>query len=253
MLQILRLLLPNLKIRGYPMVKFIRNRTDIQKEVSKAKEFLNKSNGEYNHNDVLNALNLIFYGKCYLCENAHPTMYNIEHLIPHKNDITKKLDWNNLFLACGHCNNIKLDKYNNILDCTKVHPDKSISFEYVADIFNPNEKSVLLKPLNKDTQVLNTIQLLNSIYYGNTTGKEMSANNIRWLLHEEMTKFKEALQTYNRHLKIKDTTAIEDDIFLLKQSLDCSTSFTAFKRWYIITNKETYSTLYDYLINEIYI
>lgn len=252
MLQILKYLLLNLKIRGYPMVKFIRNRADIQQEISKAKEFLSKSTGEYNQGDVLKALNLIFYGKCYLCENSHPTTYNIEHFIPHKKDVTLKLDWNNLFLACGHCNNIKSDKYNNILDCTKVHPDKHISFEYLADIFNKNEKSIIIKALNDDISTLNTVELLNNIYYGNTVGKEMSATNIRWLLHEEMIKFKEALQTYLKHLQVNDTLAIEDDVFLLKHSLDCSTSFTAFKRWYVIINKETYPILYDYLINEVY-
>lgn len=235
------------------MVKFISDRTDIQNETERAKEFLSNSNGEYNSDDVLKALNAIFYGKCYICENSHPIMYNIEHLIPHKGNSELKTDWNNLFLSCGHCNNIKSAKYDNILDCTQIHPDKSISFQYNSDIYNPDAQSVTVKPLNQENSTLSTVNLLNAVYYGNTPEKRLSANNIKWLLHEEMTKFKSALQSYKRHLENNDTMAMEDDIYLLKQSLNCSSSFTAFKRWYIMDNKEDYSILYDYLINQVYI
>lgn len=34
----------------------------------------------------------------------------MEHLLPHKNGkyLDRKFDWNNLFWACGHCNNVKI-------------------------------------------------------------------------------------------------------------------------------------------------
>ena len=39
-----------------------------------------------------------------------------------------KFGWDNLFLACAHCNNIKSDNYEHILDCTKVDVDELIAF-----------------------------------------------------------------------------------------------------------------------------
>jgi hypothetical protein len=68
-----------------------------------------------------------------------------------------------------------------------------------------------------------------------------------------MTKFKALLQMYQKHLEINDTMAIEDDILCIEQSLDCSTPFTAFKRWYIIDNKDLYNNIYCYLCDKIYI
>ena len=53
----------------------------------------------------------------------------VEHLIPHKGNKDLEFEWNNLFLACPHCNNIKRDKYTPILDCCKVDVDQKLRFE----------------------------------------------------------------------------------------------------------------------------
>ena len=50
------------------------------------------------------------HDKCYICEDSVHTAPNVEHRIPHNGDIALKYDWNNLFLACSHCNNTKLNK-----------------------------------------------------------------------------------------------------------------------------------------------
>jgi len=236
------------------MVKFIRNRADISAEIMRAQEFLNNSNGKYNNDDVLQALSLIFYNKCYICENSYSTTYNIEHLVPHRGNAALKSDWNNLFLSCGHCNNIKSDKYDDILDCTQIHPDKSISFQYTAYIYDADDdESVRIKPLEQNDSTINTVKLLNDIYLGTTCMKKIESANLRKLLHDEMIKFKSDLQAYEKYLSNNDVDAIEDVIELLKRHLDCSSAFTAFKRWYIIDNREKYSILYDYLTNQIYI
>ena len=86
----------------------------------------NKESGTYNTLDVFDALNEMFHGKCYLCEQRGS--YQIEHLVPHKGDKNLEFNWNNLFLACPHCNNIKKEKYTPILDCTKEDVDKKIAF-----------------------------------------------------------------------------------------------------------------------------
>lgn len=113
------------------MIKVDRNKN--YSEVDTAKDILKrereKLSGNYNQPEVLDALKLIFNSKCYICENKKITSYNIEHLRPHKElNIDLKFNWNNLFLVCGHCNNIKSARYENILDCTEVDVDECISF-----------------------------------------------------------------------------------------------------------------------------
>ena len=51
--------------------------------------------------------------KCYLCERKAPDTSQIEHFIPTNNGGEElKYVWENLFLACDHCNSIK----NNVSD-----------------------------------------------------------------------------------------------------------------------------------------
>ncbi len=76
-----------------------------------------KPSGDYKCGDVLTRLQDDFKHKCYICE-AQPTSINVEHFRPHKGDRDLMFDWNNLYWACTHCNNTKLAKYTDILDCT---------------------------------------------------------------------------------------------------------------------------------------
>ena len=77
-----------------------------------------KANGDYKCGEVLDRLKEDFHNKCYLCEEKEPSTINVEHFIPHQGNKDLKFDWKNLFWACGHCNNTKLAKYKNIIDCT---------------------------------------------------------------------------------------------------------------------------------------
>ena len=49
------------------------------------------------------------------------TSNQIEHLQSHRGNMDLKYDWNNLFWACAHCNNIKLDTFEPILDLSLIH------------------------------------------------------------------------------------------------------------------------------------
>ena len=85
------------------------NRVDSER-TEKAKEVLMREkarNGDYNQLEVNIALKEVFHGKCYICENKAVTSYQIEHLIPHKDNVDLKFDWNNLFWSCAHCNGVK--------------------------------------------------------------------------------------------------------------------------------------------------
>jgi len=74
-----------------------------------------KSKKDYQSGVVFEILAEDCHNKCYICEDK-PTTINVEHIIPHRGDPELQFDWNNLFLACGHCNNIKGEKYDEILD-----------------------------------------------------------------------------------------------------------------------------------------
>ena len=88
-------------------------------------------NGDYKCGDVLTRLNDDFHRKCYICEDKDLTSINVEHLIPHRGNVDLKFDWDNLCLACYHCNNIKLAVHDDILNCVSntIIITKSILFQ----------------------------------------------------------------------------------------------------------------------------
>ena len=85
-------------------------------QIEKDKEIQGtKKDGDYKCRCVLRILRDDFKNKCYICERKDIADINVEHFKPHRNkNRDLKFDWNNLFYACGHCNNIKLAQYNDI-------------------------------------------------------------------------------------------------------------------------------------------
>ena len=128
-----------------------------------------KSSGKCNTDEVVEALQEIFHHKCYICENKHSTEWEVEHLIPHGDNLDLKFDWNNLFWACGHCNHIKGKKFTPILNCTEVEVDEIISFRKIG-YFGTDESLKFEKAdhsiNNKEIQM--TCKLLKRVYYGKT-------------------------------------------------------------------------------------
>lgn len=220
------------------MIKVERN---IKSEkIQKAKEILekekSKKSGEYNKTEVLDALKYVFNNKCYICENKKVTSYNIEHYKPHRDSsIDLKFQWENLFLSCAHCNNIKSDKYENILDCTKVEVDELISFRKKGS-FAWDEK-IEIEALNSLDEVKETVDLLKKVYDGTTSMKKLEALNIRKELRRELQKFINAINEYDE----TDGADKEDAEMLIIRELKSNSPFAAFKRWIIRDNKEKLS------------
>jgi len=67
-----------------------------------------------------------------------------------------KFDWNNLFLTCGHCNNIKGKRYDDILDPTKCDPEEHIALS--IEITDNLIDQVQVESLKEDSS---TLRLLN--------------------------------------------------------------------------------------------
>lgn len=224
------------------MIKIERRHTDKAQAAIESLQKAREKNSTYNTPEVNRALKEIFHGKCYICENKECTSFQIEHLIPHRGDTELKYDWNNLFWACSHCNNTKLDKYDPVIDCTKENVEELIAFRKEG-YFGTEERLVfdLLAVGRKDVQ--NTKKLLEEVYYGTTPQKKMEAKILRKTLREELSKFKEYVREYQE----AEDEDKEDLECLLKRELGDSSPFAAFKRWLIRDNQAAFPELTAYI------
>lgn len=223
------------------MIKFERKNTEkAQKAQESLEKERQKKSGNYNTEEVLTALEEMFHGKCYLCESNDLKSMQIEHLTPHRDDADLKFDWNNLFLSCSHCNNIKSDKYSPILDCSKDDIDQIIAFRKKG-YFGIEEELTFEVVLASDERTKeranNTVILLHDIYYGTTPQKKREAKFIRRNVRKELSMFKEYLREYDEET---DDDNKEDLRCIIKEQLNSKSSFTAFKRWIIKDYSEQY-------------
>lgn len=223
------------------MIKVERKMTDkAQKAIESLQEAKTK-NSTYNTPEVNSALRELFHGKCYICENKQVTSYQIEHLASHRGNVDLKYDWNNLFLACAHCNNTKLGRYEPIIDCTKEDVEKAIAFRKKG--YFGTDEELIFEKLDSREETVNTEKLLREVYYGSTEQKKMEAKILRRTLRKELSLFKEYVREYHE----AEDEEKEDLKCLLKQELSDSSPFAAFKRWLIRDNKETYPELLAYV------
>jgi len=175
----------------------------------------------YRDNPNFEALVEDCHRKCYICENDKATTFNIEHRIPHHGDDTLKYDWNNLFLSCGHCNSIKGDKYDDILDPTACEPENSISLSMNMDSLI---EYVEVCVLSNDKSAKQTAALLSLVYNGGTTAmKEVECAVLRNAISKCVASF---LQHVEGHRSESDVGYGK----IIKEELSRASPFAAFKR-----------------------
>lgn len=199
-----------------------------------------KPSGTYNTPEVNHALGLMFAHKCYLCEQKGLSSLQIEHLVPHRKNRELMFDWNNLFLSCSHCNNIKNDRFTPILDCTKVAVDEKIAFRRHAEPFEADKLDIIA--LDNSTETRNTVALLNEIYYGSTEQKKEEAKIIRTQLSKELNRFEECVKEY-ASADGEDKKDLECSIMM---KLKWNAPFAAFKRRMIRDASDTFPELQKY-------
>lgn len=201
-----------------------------------------KKLGTYRTEEVIKQIDIDFCSKCYICEQKNPTTINVEHFVAHQNNRDLKFDWNNLFYACGHCNNVKLaDKnFNTILNCTLLceNVDKVIAYK-----FNPFPKErPCFEVLTPSLKAENTKELLDKVFNGEHTNlKSLEGSALRALLLESIKEFQELLMDYYKYDK--------NDIFLvkIKEHLSNKIEFTAFKRYIIRNNMDLNQEFKQYI------
>ena len=224
------------------MIKIERKATPHTQEAMDDLQEACNTGRSYNTEHVNQALREVFHGKCYICENKEATSYQIEHLIPHRGDKKLKYDWNNLFWVCAHCNNIKSDKYEPILNCTTEPVEHLIAFRKTG-YFGTDEKLEFTSVEEEREDVKNTIALLEAAYYGTTPQKKIEAQIIRKTLRQNLSNFKEYVREYQ---ETEDKEEKEDIGYLLKKELRDSAAFAAFKRW-LIWDNEMFSEIEQFI------
>ncbi|MCB0659328.1 MAG: HNH endonuclease [Saprospiraceae bacterium] len=187
---------------------------------------------------VKNCLIEMQANKCYMCERKAPDSSQIEHFIPvSKGSEELKFSWENLFLACGHCNSIKnhvsdrQDPALSILNCTDYSTIITDAIHFQCE-GKPRERVIIKSASENPTkQVLDTIKLLDQIFNYNSESLAFDAKVLTDEVIQEMKKLLDLLHTYefNSH-SISKKEGIKNDI---KDALSVESPFTAFKIWYI--------------------
>lgn len=200
-----------------------------------------KPNGIYNSPDVMQQLNRDFHNKCYICEWYPLADVVVEHLLPHENGHypDRKFDWNNLFLCCHHCNNMKnrAAYAEGILDCCRVDPERFLTFRLV----NGNVQVGLVDDSSTpDVVTHNTVCLLNEVYNKRNTGIREIGCDTRV---KELTKEMNVL--YGTLLKYRQNRNNRLCRRKLQSLLSRSSPFSAFKRNYIRDHSSSYPELVE--------
>lgn len=198
-----------------------------------------KASGSYCKADVVNQLRHDFGNKCYLCEISELQDPQVEHLIPHKGtNRDLEFDWDNLFLSCGHCNNVKNQREydEGIIDCCKIDPETVLDFHFDMEAVHITTKR------DNDKEALRTAKLLNSIYNKSNTGLRVLKCETRVIqLYGQMNELYKLLTAHRDNPN--------DKLVMRKLSivLNRKSAFAAFKRQFIRDNIADYPELEEYL------
>jgi len=180
------------------------------------------SEQDYRQSAVFDILTEDCHNKCYICEDK-PTTINVEHIVPHRSDPALKFCWDNLFIACGHCNNIKLTKFDDILNPTKCDPEEHI--ELSVEIMENLIEKVYIKSLMTDNCTIQTAEFLRLVYNdGSTAIKKIECANLR--NEHLMPNIRSFLQYLNNY---REEPEIGYDKIIIKE-IARSSMFAAFKR-----------------------
>jgi len=195
---------------------------------------------DYRKGEVLRILAADCHDKCYICEDK-PTTINVEHITPHRNDPALKFDWNNLFIACGHCNNIKGTKHDGILDPTQCDPEDQIALS--IEITNGITERVNVSSLNNDDSTIKTAELLSLVYNGGSTDiKEIECSNLR---NSYLMPNIRLFYQYIRNFRDEPDLGYDKDI---RNEIARSSIFAAFKRNIVRDDPELSAIFADALV-----
>lgn len=191
---------------------------------------------KYDGADVYMALSEIFFDKCYICETKEPHDINIEHFHAHMGDNEKKFNWENLYLACSRCNNIKRIEFDNILDCCDQEIDVFRAIKHVPPI-TPYAKTVRLVAMQADVKTMSTCSLLDKVFNSDhTANKRVSGAFLRRKVFDQYNLLLDEINYYYdpAATDADKNRALERIGVLIKRSAP----YSAFIRWCILDDAE---------------
>ncbi|NCE92259.1 HNH endonuclease [Pseudomonas sp. L13] len=200
---------------------------------------------KYDGDDVYSALCKIFFDKCYICETKEPHDINVEHFHPHKGNENKKFEWNNLYLACSRCNNIKLAEFDDIIDCCDTNFDVFRAIRHVPPI-TPYAKSVQLLSTSADPKVELSQKLLDRVYNSDhTVNKKVSGAFLRRKIFDQYNLLLDQINSYYSPV----ATDLEKELSLarIQKLIHRSAPYSAFIRWCILDDIELGELMSDYM------
>lgn len=199
-----------------------------------------RAKDRYRSREVVNRLVEDFHDKCYVCEIRPLQGRNVEHLHPHKHGKFQELmfDWNNLFLSCPHCNNVKAkQKYDEgIIDCCARDPEALLEQRLV-------ENEVCVSVLAEDDHEASlTAELIEEVFMSdNTALRSLDADMRLKELQKKMNLLYKNLATYRKDPS--DYFARRVLVSLLKPEA----AFAGFTRCYVRRHLSDYPELAPYV------
>ncbi|MBC3436088.1 hypothetical protein HU735_11760 [Pseudomonas sp. BW16M2] len=196
----------------------------------------------YTGDDVLEALNRDFLGKCYICETQEPLSLNVEHFVAHEGDEELTYSWNNLFLSCARCNNFKRHHYNNLLDCTDDRVDVLRAIEHIAPA-SPGAKVRVIARL-PDESTRSTAELICRIFNEDNTGnKRVTSAYMKKRLFSEYATFIRYVNAYIDQNTIKEDR--DRAVLHIRHMMRDAQQYSAFLRWVALNDPTIYALVED--------
>lgn len=199
----------------------------------------------YRSRDVVEQLVEDSGNKCYICEISPVDDPEVEHLSPHEGGKfpERKYDWDNLFYACRHCNQVKNKrKYaRGIIDCCKRDPELLLSQELAED-------RVCVEVMDSDDcEARCTADLIEEVFMTeNPALRELAASARLKALQLRMNALYTKLEEYQNEKREegKPRAFTEKTVAAM---LDRKAAFAGFTRCYVRMHLESYPELSGYL------
>ncbi len=161
---------------------------------------------KYDTPEVYNALGIVFYRKCYLCETQELKAedFEIEHFKAHGgNDELLKFLWINLYLACRICNLYK-GTISNILD--PCNPDEDVEKLIIHELvpFDYTPKFYPFDPKNE--KIVNTCRLLDKIHNGSDEKSIKKTAKLRRAIQLRVNELMAAIVNYLNNKEENEAT-----------------------------------------------
>ncbi|WP_282369970.1 HNH endonuclease [Pseudomonas sp. PS02290] len=198
----------------------------------------------YNTREIVNILHEIFYGKCYLCEKDNLHDPEIEHFIPHEKEDDLKYNWENLYYACGRCNNLKSSTHIDLLDCTKENEIREKIKHFVPS--SPCLPATVLPVDQLDQKSLNTAKLLNECF--NSTNTALRAITRASFLEELSGEYLHWLGLKQKIVSKRSTAEeVHEATNKLRQMLRVDYPFSVFWYWHTVSEEKLLEKVKDVL------